>query len=458
MKNIFSNSLITIAILTVIATSCSKPELVNIYKVPPVAGVDVGDLTDISGTIKGTLKVGRTYNMVGNIIVNFGDTLWLQNGVTVNVKGEYGFYIRGVMISLGTKSNPNWITYPAATKTDNPTQDPTTDAALQGRWAGISCDTTCPLFILKWTHVEFAGAFHKSPPSMVNVANNAKSYPILFQNPNGFFIMEDSWLYGSVDDAIRTYGGKIHVMRNTFEKCGFVGGEGINTKVGTVGNVAYNVFIGMATNGPKASNKGVGTIQTNMAAYNNTILNSGYRRNSTGRGGSINYEEGAKGFSYNDLIVNCKYGFRVVQNPPADTLNLTYGNHYYYGDSLAVVNQFYPTAYVTHPQISDFPLYTSYLPSNYTLGMIYNAPTLVSVNDPKFVNFPLPMYNYQKVAYVGTYDFHLQSSSPAIGKGTTSFSPISNGVIINARYGANEITLPGADMGAYQSNGTGNQH
>ena len=454
MKNI----LLATTLLIIVFASCKKTEIRNIYKYTAPAGVDFGDSTYIHGSVKGTLKTGRTYIMNGNVTVNQGDTLWLQSGVNINVTVQCGFYIRGVMISMGTKTNPNWITYPAAIKTDNPTQDPTTDAALQGRWAGISCDTTCQLLILKWTHVEFGGALHRTPPSMINVANGAKSYPILFQNPNGFFILEDSWLYGSVDDAIRTYGGKIHVMRNTFEKCGFVGGEGINTKVGTVGNVAYNVFIGMATNGPKASNKGVGTIQTNMAAYNNTILNSGYRRNSTGRGGSINYEEGAKGISYNDLIVNCKYGFRVVQNPSADTFNLTYGNHYYYGDSLSVVNQFYPTAYVTHPQSTDFPAYSSYLPSNYTLGMIYNAPSLVSANDPKFVNFPLPMFNFKVVSYASGYDFHLQGTSPAIGKGFTGFSPISNGVILNARYGANEITLPGADMGAYQQNGTGNQH
>ncbi len=458
MKNIFTNSIIGLAIIAMLVASCTKSEVVRLYKAPHFPGVDFGDSTNIYGTIKGTLKVGRTYNMTGNVIVNKGDTLWLQNGVHVNVKGEFGFYIFGAMVSLGTKSNPNTITMDAAVRTDNTSQNPLTDQALLGTWCGISCDTGCTLLVLKWTHVQFAGAFHKSPPSIPNVANNAKSYPILFQNPNGYFIMEDSWLYGSADDAIRTYGGKIHVMRNTFEKCGQTGGEGLNMKVGTVGNVAFNVFMGIATNGPKASNKGVGSIQTNVAIYNNTIINSGYRRSSTGRGGSINYEEGAKGYSYNDLIVNCKYGFRVVPNPPADTFNLTYGNHYYYGDSLSVVNQFYPTSYTTHPQLTDFPLYTSYLPSNYTEGAIYNAPSLLSANNPMFVHFPLPMFDFKVESFVGTYDFHLQASSPAIGKGSTAFSPINNGVIVNPRYGADEITLPGADMGAYQSNGKGNQH
>jgi len=61
------------------------------------------------------------------------------------------------------------------------------------------------------------------------------------------------------------------------------------------------------------------------------------------------------------------------------------------------------------------------------------------------------------IAFVKGYDFHLQSSSPAIGKGNTSIVPL-NVVPIDPKFGATELTLPGADIGAYQSNGKGNQH
>src|SRR5258708_26932523 len=137
-------------------------------------------------------------------------------------------------------------------------------------------------------------------------------------------------------------------MRNTFEKGGFVGGESLNVKDGSVGNYAYNVTIGAATNGPNASNKGTYTgDQTNLYMYNNTIVNSGYRRNADGRGGSLNFEEGAKGLSYNNIVANCKYGLRILtspkgssdqysQNPlpPADFHNIRYGNNLYYVDAV----------------------------------------------------------------------------------------------------------------------------
>ncbi|WP_457833137.1 hypothetical protein, partial [Staphylococcus aureus] len=75
-------------------------------------------------------------------------------------------------------------------------------------------------------------------------------YPLYYANPAGVFILEDSWIYGSVDARFRLTSGKINVMRNTFEKCGYTGGEAMNAKAGTIGNFAYNLCIGMATNGP----------------------------------------------------------------------------------------------------------------------------------------------------------------------------------------------------------------
>ena len=45
----------------------------------------------------------------------------------------------------------------------------------------------------------------------------------------------------------------------------------------------------------------------------------------------------------------------------------------------------------------------------------------------------------------------------AIGKGATTFSAQAL-VPQNATTGASEIDAPGADIGAYQSNGNGNKH
>jgi hypothetical protein len=245
-------------------------------------------------------------------------------------------------------------------------------------------------------------------------------------------------------------------MRNTFEKCGSNTGEALNVKSGTVGDIGYNMFVGAATNGTKISNAGASPVECNVHCYNNTYIDCGYRQSSTsGHGGSINLEKGGEAYIYNNLIVNCKIGLRIVNT--ADTVNAKYGNSYFYGDSLQVANEFYSVGDATHPQTTDIPLPSSYLPAGYGEGAAYNGASEVGKNNPNFKSFTLPNVNYVNVNNASGFDFHLNSGSPAIGVGTTAFAPLAK-VQVNANYGATEITLPGSDMGAYQSNGTGNKH
>jgi hypothetical protein len=436
--------------------SCKKHNDSTTISTPPYQiGKPVSASSPLSGTIKGTMTTGNTYTVNGDVTINATDTLLIQPGVKINITGPYNFIVKGKLLSLGTKENPIWFTSPSGSHIDNGTPDPTSDPANAGLWGGIEADSSCKLLVLKWTHIEFTGATLKSSVANGLKAGNA-AFGIYFCNVNGVFVMEDSWMYGSVDDAVRFAGGKISMMRNTFEKCGANGGDVLNAKSGTVGDMAYNLFVGDATNGTKASNKGGSTVQCNINMYNNTYVNCGYRQIQTGRGGCINYEEGSKGKYYNNLVVDCKFGPRIVQSPPADTLNTFYGYTWQYGDSASVVNQFYPVGYITHPQQTDMPN-PSFLPSNYKPGAVYNASSLVGKNDPKFVNYPLPNYNYQKVDYVGTFNFHLQPSSPVLGKGYQGFSALSV-VPVDPKFGATEITKPGKDLGAFQADGTGNQH
>jgi len=432
---------------------------------------------NISGSIKGTMKSDSVYYVTGDVIINKGDTLNIQPGVKIYFKGNYNFWIHGNLLSLGTQDKPIWFTVQNLPKSDAVGKDPTTDNAYLGSWGGLQGDTTTQFMIIKWTHIEFGGG--KIGTSQVfGVSNNATAWMISFANQNGIFVLEDSWTYGGVDDQIRIQGGKISLMRNTVEKGGYTGGEGIaNIKSGTQGDVAYNLIIGNSTNGVKPSNKG-GRFQANIVAYNNTILNGGYRRflyggagNSLGRGGSINFEEGAEGQAYNNLLVDCKFGLRVVGTGNylgnalviADTAHLSYGYNWNYGDSAAICNQFYPTNFLTKPMATDYPAPT-YLPGNYTLGASFDGSANVGKNDPQFVNYPLPIHytgtvdaTLSTMAFATGYDFHLKSSSPCLGKGYTGFSAL--GVVpVDAKFGATEITPPGADMGCYQSNGKGNKH
>ena len=459
-----------LVIISLVFVACTKSEETkDLWQAVIIPASPISESAPLSGAIKGTMLAGKTYTVSGDIFVNAGDTLVIQPGVTVNFTGTggvpVGLGVKGTLLSLGTKDAPIFLTFPGVTRTDQLGSDPTKDPALSGKWTGVIGATTCPLMVIKWTHVDFGGAAISS--AMKSFTGGSSPYPLYFANPDGSFVLEDSWLYGSVDDPFRINGGKIHVMRNTFEKCGFTGGEAMNAKAGTIGDFAYNLCIGMATNGPKISNinVAVGKPGSNVRIYNNTIINCGYRRSAAGRGGSINFEEGAGGMAYNNLIVNCKFGLRVVATPIADTANLRYGYNFYYADSISVASQFIPSLSVStaisKPQETDIPKPSTYLPAGWTVGAVYVAPaSLVGANNPQFINAPVPLpagLMLRDIAVVGNYNFALKPSSPCIGAGFTGFSPRAD-VIQDLRLGATEITPPGKDIGCYQSNGRGNQH
>jgi hypothetical protein len=451
-------------------TGCTKSEDVQVSAPLFKVGTAISTKTPLSGIVKGTLLADSTYTVNGNVFVN--DTLVIQPGAKLNFdgKGVWSFIVHGSLLSLGTQAKPIYFTVPTAKKTDVLGADPTTDPAYQGLWGGILGETDFKNIIIKWTHLEFGGGTVVTSP-VTFIANGGKAYVVSSANSDGVVVLEDSWIYGAVDDPMRPFGGKYNVMRNTFEKCGFTGGEAWNVKGGTVGNFAYNLIIGSATNGPKASNNGQkpGQPQTNVLFYNNTIVNSGYRRSADGRGGSINFEEGSKGAFYNNLMVDCKYGPRIVGATTsysgnalvvADTANIKYGYNYNYVDSLKMANQIYPVLFATKPQATDTPAPSSFLPATYKSGQAYDGTAVVGKNNPLFVNFPLPYVASKKVAdasFVGSFNFRLQSTSPAIGKGTTTFQPLA-AVPVSANFGSTEITPPSADAGAYSSNGKGNQH
>jgi hypothetical protein len=303
-------------------------------------------------------------------------------------------------------------------------------------------------------------------------------YVIYYGNPNGFFILEDSWIYGSPDDAVRFYGGKVNIMRNTLEKFGGTGGDGFNAKSGTQGNMAYNLFIGGATNGTKSANDGGISPQCQIAMYNNTYVNCGHRNTGTfgARSGGIEVENNSRALAFNNLLVNCRFGLRIAGGNNvtakvylADTLThadgpitqTAYGYNYFYADSTILANQFVPTnvaqAVVTHPQSTGIPNLASFLGNSYTFGLQYDGSSLVGQNNPQFKNYPLPNYNYKTQASIDGFDFHLAASSPAIGKGFQGFTPVS-GFPIDVNFGSGGVTPPGKDIGCYQTDGTGNQH
>lgn len=454
----------------------SKPQI-QIGKAIPNTGVLP------AGTYKGTMLANQTYTVSGDITINAGDTLLIQKGVKINMTNGANFIVNGDLISLGTKDAPVTITDPRRSKTTGPSTLGV-DSAYVGGWGGIYAGPTSKLVVIKWTHLDFGGAALKALPfTGGNSLKVGAQYILYFTNPDGVFIMEDSWLYGSPDDATRFYGGHYNIMRNTMEKCGSDGGDGFNAKGSSTGNMAYNLIIGGATNGTKTASDGTTAGECQWTMYNNTYVNDGFRNSGVfgARSGSAEIENNSRALVYNNLIVNCEFGVRIAGGPGgakvylADTTydanslikKTTYGYNFYYGDNAAITGQFVPTnvaqPVVTHPQATDIPNMAAFLGASYTFGLVYDGTPLVGKNNPMFANFPLPEAagSWVTQCSVDAFNFRLQAGSPAIGKGTTDankIAPITQGIPVDPNFGSSGITLPGKDIGCYQSDGTGNQH
>ncbi|HEX3383585.1 MAG TPA: hypothetical protein VHS53_00265, partial [Mucilaginibacter sp.] len=338
--------------------------------------------------------------------------------------------------------------------------------------------------VLKWTHLDFGGAALQTLPfTNANSLKVGAQFILYFENPTGVFIMEDSWIYGSPDDATRFYGGYYNIMRNTMEKCGSAGGDGFNAKGSAVGNMAYNLVIGGATNGTKSASDGTTAGECQFTMYNNTYINDGYRNNGVfgARSGSVEIENNSRALVYNNLIVDCEFGVRIAAGPGgakvylADTTfdsskiikQTAYGYNFNYVDDAEQADQIVPTdvaqPVVTHPQATDIPNMAQFLGAGYTFGQTYDGSSLVGQNNPMFANFPLPQASNAWITQcsVDGYDFHLQAGSPAVGKGTqdaTKIAPITGNIPLDPNFGSSGITGPGKDMGCYQRDGSGNQH
>jgi len=445
-------------------SSCHKDEILTLSVPVAQAGSLITSENLPGGSIKGTMQSGKTYYFDKDIIINDGDTLLMQSGVTLIAVGDGTkdkapqISVHGTFISLGTKERPNYITVQNAAAYRTEAAAGKYDNVFKGSWGGIVA-TPAPVtaakpnpkggdLIIKWTHIEFPGAASYGNDAAIYKDGDAR-YGIYFANIEKDFILEDSWIFGTTDDGIRTVGGKISIMRNTFELCGRAGGECFNMKSGTVGDLAYNMLMGSATNALKASNSGGTTVQCNVNMYNNTMLNCGFRQTKTGRGGSINYEAGARGLIYNNLIANCRFGLRITTD--ADQPNIKYNNQYYYGSTATILSQFLATDGIAKAQSGDVKSATA--KDKKPMFFSYNIDQFDYTANPGPITAGLmPAY----ITTTGVSNFNIQNESPVRNKSKTEFTPLAV-VKTSGLYGA-KITAPGSDIGAYQADGSGNQH
>ena len=303
------NFIMYFAVLAFVFASCDK-ETEN----GDLGGGD-GDGSGQVETVKevsGTWEAGSTIEVNSHLIVPEGDTLIIEPGVTVifSSKGvginhvAIEFTVDGNLYCLGTEERPIRFTVAESERTYA-----NTFAAL---WGGIVAGATCEEMIIDHTLIEYTGGqVVEGSPAAENGYYTAgdDAYPqITTNNVNGKYVITNSIIRNGWSDGIYMMGGNAIIANNIFSANGYDGAEAVNVKSGCKVDVAQNIMFNPNTNGLKLSSSDQSDVrhQALIQAYNNTIINAGWRRDGE-KGGCIYVEEMANVNVFNNLLVNCKF-------------------------------------------------------------------------------------------------------------------------------------------------------
>ena len=441
---------------TITATSVEKSESascsVTVSNNDPVTAV---------GNVEGVWKKYSTVNVTGHVFVPAGKTLTIEEGVEIIIatggvdanKTKIEFIINGNLYAVGTKSAPVKFTIPAAERTA---------ANTFGRaWGGIIGSTTCAEILLDNVIVEFTGATTTatSPSSVAalfKAAGGENMVAFNTNNPNGKYVVTNSTFRSNGEDAIYVQGGSCIFTNNLFYGVGEAGGEAINCKAGTKVDAAGNIMFSPNTNGFKLSNSGASPTrpQAQINAYNNTIINAGWRRDpSKPKGGSVWLEEGVLAYIYNNLIVNSMFGAKA----PSFGINATTGpdlnskidyNFYASGSQQSAIPQ-----HVTNGTITAFAGFKAGV-KDVVRGTndVFAASAGDVAKDPKFVNFSLNSVALLSFTFDPSWDFRLQAGSPALTGAKTNFTPFFSTTGLTLQGKEYKSPAPAAYFGAKGTN------
>ncbi|MCX2483618.1 right-handed parallel beta-helix repeat-containing protein [Pedobacter sp. MR2016-24] len=406
-------------LITALFASCEKAN-VDVDTTPiPV------NTSGISGEVYGIWTKGSVIRVTGDIIVPVDKSLTIEEGVLVimDTLARPEFIVKGNLYSRGTVENPVKITIE---------ENYRNEAHKLGKmWGGILGAPTCKELLLDHTILEYGGSTVTEASMSLKLglykAAAGENLPALwFSNVKGKLVVNGSTIRHFQEDCTYIEGGQIIFTGNRFYATGLTGGEGINIKSGCIADVSYNLFYSNNTNALKLSNAGDRVPQAHVIAFNNTMLNTGWRR-PTAKGGSVWVEASVFVEMYNNLFANTRFGIKRDVKKLEDARS-KFRNSLYYGETQTIVNQFQPTAEIVG-------------------GVNDVISATVKANDPLFVNYPLST-STDNVTFNEGWDFHLQAGSAALNKGTKDFvRNFPNGITINGElYSSPE---PSSYIGAY---------
>ena len=418
-----------------IAASCNKVTPDPDPDPDPDPAPGPAPVETVSGEVSGTWKAGSTINVGGHIVVPEGQSLTIEEGVTVifNVSGvgvnhvPIEFTVDGNLYCLGSEDAPVRLTVAEEYRTPENTFE-------DMHWGGIVAGATCGEMLIDHTIIEYTGGqVVEGSPAATNGYYTAgdDAYPqITTNNPGGNYVITNSIIRNGWSDGIYMMGGNAIIADNIFSATGFDGAEAVNVKSGCKVDVARNIMFSPNTNGLKLSSSDQSDVrhQALIQAYNNTIINSGWRRDGE-KGGGIYVEEMANVSVFNNLMVNCKFkAITPAWNEPGsedcyDNVNSMIDYNYYASgnteSSIVWQGDYEDDGEILYYSGVKFAYegyafdHAEYDPSADTHSIIATTSEEADELDPMFVNYNLDS-DPASYSWDDSWDFHVQPGSPVL--------------------------------------------
>lgn len=385
------------------------------------------DIESVKTYPAGSIVWKNDTTITNHVIIPKGTSLYIEPGVTVTLNDTIvrpEIVVLGNIYCYGTAAKPITFTVAEAYRKES--------MRFNRYWGGIICGYESAEAVLQYTTIEYGGAQtteeSASFQNQLFKTDTGEGVPAFhFCNTAGSFVIENSTFRNNAEDQIYITGGKSIVANNQFIANGFDGGEAINYKSGCTADVAYNVIYDANTNGFKLSNNGGLDPQAHIVVYNNSILNSGWRRPKI-KGGSIWLELNVYAELYNNMVYDCRWATKHDATNVEDARSIITPNYYFASTQDGVTQYKFDESKGQLTGASDVVSASAGDKNpnfiNYTIqsSVDINAGTTKSGNIPQTFN--------------SSWDFHLKAGSPASTGGKTNFT---------RHYGTTGLTIDGKE-------------
>lgn len=408
---------------------------------PELPSVDT-EVTDTEMKVSGTWKSGSVIELDRHLVIPEGESLTIEPGVKVIVSTDgvginhtpIEIIVQGNLYVLGSEEQPVLFTVEESKRTPS--------NIFAGLWGGIVATETCKEMVIDHAVIEYTGGqvIEGSPSATAGIYTAGDdAYPqITTTNINGKYVITNSIIRNGWSDGIYLMGGSAIIAGNTFAANGYSGAEAVNIKAGVKADIAGNIMFSPNTNGLKLSSSGQSETrgQAIANAYNNTIINAGWRRDGE-KGGCVYVEKNCLANVVNNLMVNCK--FRAMtpnyKNPNSsdagfDDKSVIDYNMYVSGSQKSPI---------VYPEDSNVAFaYEGYNYKHKSYNPDVDAHSVIATKEnpvnPKFANFDINTVGLTEYVYNSAWDFHLSAGSPAHGATSAKVTPcFANGLEINGK-------------------------